>query len=86
LFSAGGMAQGGEWSRLNNQGQVFLREDSLSPGYTLFSVEGMAQGEEWSKFRNQNNHSSLFEKNKADSPSLMFYFEGRYSFRSHRCE
>jgi hypothetical protein len=81
LFSARGMAQGGEWSRLNNQGHAFLRVDSFSPGYTLFSVGGMAQGEEWSRLRNQNNHSSLFEKNKADSPSLMFYSEGRYSFK-----
>ena len=86
LFSAGRMAQGGEWSRLSNQGQGFLRADSFSLGYTLFSVGGMAQGEEWSRLRNQNNHSSLLEKNKPDSPSLMFYSEGRYSFRSHRCE
>jgi hypothetical protein len=73
LFSAGGMAQGGEWSRLSNQGHAFLRSDSFSPGYTLFSVGGMAQGGEWSRFKNQNNHSSLFEKNKADNPSLMLY-------------
>jgi hypothetical protein len=26
-----------------------------------------------------NNHSSLFEKNRVDSPLLMFYTEGRYS-------
>jgi hypothetical protein len=75
-----------EWSRLNNQGQAFLRTNSFSLGYTLFSVGRMAQGEEWSRLRNQNNHSSLFEKNKAVSPSLMFYSEGRYSFKSHRCE
>jgi hypothetical protein len=37
------MAHCGEWSRLNNQGQTFLREDSFSPGYTLFSVGGMVQ-------------------------------------------
>jgi hypothetical protein len=80
------MAQSEEWSRLNNQGHAFLREDSFSPGYTLFSVGGMAQGEEWSRFINQNNHFSLFEKNKAKSPSLMFYSEGRYSLRSHICE
>jgi hypothetical protein len=41
LFSVGGMAQGGEWSR-----QLFLRVDSFSLGYTLFSVGGMAQGGE----------------------------------------
>ena len=86
LFLVPGMAQGGEWSRLNNQGQTFLRADSFSPGYTLFSVGGMTHGEERSRLRNQNNHSSLFEKNKPDSPSMMFYSEGRYSFRSHRCE
>jgi hypothetical protein len=28
----------------------------------------------------RNNHSSLFEKNREDSPLLMFYTEGRYSF------
>ena len=75
-----------EWSRFNNQGQAFLRADSFSPGYTLFSVWGMAQGEEWSRLRNQNNQSSLSEKNKPDSPSLMFYSEDKYSSRSHRCE
>jgi hypothetical protein len=74
------MAQGGEWSRINNQGQTFLREDSFSLGYTLFSVGGMAQGEEWSRLRNQKHHSSLFEKNRADSPLLMFYTKGTYSF------
>jgi hypothetical protein len=52
LFSARGMAQGGEWSRFNNQGQTLLRVDSFSPGYTLFSVGGMAQGGEWSMLRN----------------------------------
>jgi hypothetical protein len=41
LFSVGGMAQGGKWSK-----QLFLRVDSFSPGYTLFSVGGMAQGGE----------------------------------------
>jgi hypothetical protein len=74
LFSAGGMAQGGEWSRFNNQGQTFLREDSFSPGCTLFSVGGMAQGGEWSRLRNQDNYSSLLEKNSLDSSSLMFDF------------
>jgi hypothetical protein len=73
LFSAGGMAQGGEWSRFNNQGQTFLRADSFSPGYTLFSVGGMAQGGEWSRLRNQDNYSSLLEKNSPDSSSLMSY-------------
>jgi hypothetical protein len=70
LFSATGMAQGGEWSRFNNQGQAFLRADSFSPGYTLFSVGGMAQGEEWSRLRNQENHSSLLEKNGLEANTL----------------
>jgi hypothetical protein len=39
LFSVGGMAQIGEWSRFNNQGQAFPRADSFSPGCTLFSAE-----------------------------------------------
>jgi hypothetical protein len=43
------MAQGGEWSRLNNQGQTFLRVYTFSPGCTLISVGGMTQGGEWSK-------------------------------------
>jgi hypothetical protein len=46
----------------------------------------MAQIGEWSKLRNQDSYSSLLEKNSPDSPSLMFYFEGRCSSRSHRCE
>jgi hypothetical protein len=44
LISVGGMAQGGEWSRLNNQGQAFLRVYTFSPGCTLISVGRMAQG------------------------------------------
>jgi hypothetical protein len=86
LFSVGGMAQGGEWSRFSNQGQAVLRSDSFSPGCTFFSAGGMAQGGEWSRLRNQNSYFSLLEKNSSDSPSLMFYSEGRFSFRSHRCE
>jgi hypothetical protein len=42
LFSAGGMAQIGEWSKFNNQGKAFPRADSFSPGFTLFSAGGMA--------------------------------------------
>jgi hypothetical protein len=75
-----------EWPKFNNQGQAFLRADSFSPGCTLFSAGGMAQGGEWSRLINQDNYSSLLEKNSPDSPSLMFYSEGRCSFRSHRCE
>jgi hypothetical protein len=73
LFSAGGMAQIGEWSRFNNQGQAFPRADSFSPGCTLFSAGGMAQIGEWSRLKNQDNYSSLLEKNSPDSSSLMFY-------------
>jgi hypothetical protein len=46
LFSAGGMAHIGEWSRFNNQGQTFPRADSFSLGFTLFSAKGMAQDRE----------------------------------------
>ena len=73
LFSAGGMAQIGEWSRFNNQGQAFPRAYSFSLGCTLFNVEGMAQISEWSRLRNQDNYSSLLEKNSPDNSSLMFY-------------
>jgi hypothetical protein len=73
LFSAGGMAQIGEWSRLSNQGHAFPREDSFSLGCTLFSAGGMAQIGEWSRLRNRDNYSSLLEKNSPDISSLMFY-------------
>jgi hypothetical protein len=53
MISVGGMAQLGEWSRFNNQGQAFPREDSFSPGCTMISVGGMAQLGEWSRLRNQ---------------------------------
>jgi hypothetical protein len=43
LFSAGGIAQIGEWSRFSNQGHAFPRADSFSPGCTLFSAGGMDQ-------------------------------------------
>jgi hypothetical protein len=49
LISVEGMAQGGEWSRLNNQGHTFLRVYTFSPGCTLISVGGMALGGEWSR-------------------------------------
>jgi hypothetical protein len=86
LFSSEGMAQIGEWSRFNNQGQAFPREDSFSPGCTLFSAGGMGRIGEWSRIRNEDNYFSLLEKNIPDSPSLMFYSEGRCSSRYHRCE
>jgi hypothetical protein len=63
LFSAGGMAQIGEWSRFSNQGQAFPRADSFSPGCTLFSAGGMAQIGEWSRLKNQDSYSSMPEKN-----------------------
>jgi hypothetical protein len=52
----------------------------------LFSAGGMAQDREWYRLINQDNYSSLLEKNSPDSPSLIFYSEGRYSSRSHKCE
>ena len=42
LFSDGGMAQIGEWSRFNNQRQAFPRVNSFSPACTLFSAGGIA--------------------------------------------
>jgi hypothetical protein len=67
LFSVGGMAQIGEWSRFNNQGQAFPRADSFSSGCTLFSVGGMAWIGEWYRLRNRDSFSSLLEKNTPDS-------------------
>jgi hypothetical protein len=52
MISARGMAQLGEWSRFNNQGQTFPREDSFSPGFTMISDGGMAQLGEWSRLIN----------------------------------
>jgi hypothetical protein len=84
LISVGGMAQGGEWSRLSNQGQAFLRVYTFSPGCTLISVGRMAQGGEWSRFRRHDSYSSLLEKKSPDIS--LFYSEGRYSFISYRRE
>ena len=84
LISVGGMSQGGEWSSLSNQGQAFLRVYTFSPGCPLISVGRMAQGGEWSRFKRQDSYSSLLEKNSLDIS--LFYSEGKYSFRSHRCE
>jgi hypothetical protein len=72
LFSVGGMAQIGGWSRFSNQGHVFPSADSFSPGCILFSAGGMAEDREWSKLKNQNSYSSLLEQNSPDSSSLMF--------------
>jgi hypothetical protein len=57
MFSARGMAQLGEWSRLNNQGLTFPRADSFYPGFTMLIVEGMAQLGEWYRLK---NHRQLF--------------------------
>jgi hypothetical protein len=53
MISAKGMAHLGEWSRFNNQGQVFPREDSFSPSCTMISVGGMTQLGEWSRLKSQ---------------------------------
>jgi hypothetical protein len=55
LISVGGMAQGGEWSRINNQGQPFLKVYTFSPGCTLIIVGGMDQGGEWSRLNNRGH-------------------------------
>jgi hypothetical protein len=73
------MAQIGEWSRFNNQGQTFPRADSFSLGCSLFSAGGMAQIGEWARLRNQENYSSLLEKNSLDISSLMFYLLRAYA-------
>jgi hypothetical protein len=69
LISVGGMAQGGEWSRLSNQGQAFLRVYTFSPGCTLISVGGMAQGDRngpGTLIQKTGHYSSLLEKNSPD--------------------
>jgi hypothetical protein len=53
MFSDRGMAQLGEWSRFNNQGQTFPRVVSFFPYCTMFSAGRMAQLGEWSRLRNQ---------------------------------
>jgi hypothetical protein len=80
-----------EWPRVGGLGSAIRDRHSLGKIHSLqvtlcLVSEEWPKGEEWSRLRNQNNHSSLFEKNKPDSPSLMFYSEGIYSFKSHRCE
>jgi hypothetical protein len=65
LFSVGGMAQGKEWSK-----HFLGQTHSLQVTLCLVS-------EEWPRVRNgpgseiRNNPSSLFVKNRADSPLLM---------------
>jgi hypothetical protein len=53
VISAGGMAELGEWSRFNNQGQPFPKTDSFSPDCTMISARGMAHLGEWSMLINQ---------------------------------
>jgi hypothetical protein len=53
MISVGGVAQLGECSKFNNQGQAFPRADSFSLGCTMTSVGGMAQLGEWSRLTNQ---------------------------------
>jgi hypothetical protein len=55
MFTTRGMAQLGEWSRFNNQGQAFPREDSFYTGCTMFSVGGITHLGEWSRLRNQGH-------------------------------
>jgi hypothetical protein len=75
-----------EWPRVRN-GPNISRGQTHSLQVTLCLVS-----EEWPGVRNgpgseiRNNPSSLVEKNGADSPLLIFYIEGRHSFRSHRRE
>jgi hypothetical protein len=53
MFSAGEMAQLGEWSMFNNHGLAFPRAESFYLGCTMFSAGGMDQLGEWSRLRNQ---------------------------------
>jgi hypothetical protein len=47
------MAQLGEMSRFNKQGDSFPREDSFSLGCTVISSRGMTQLGEWLRLNNQ---------------------------------
>jgi hypothetical protein len=74
-----------EWPRVGNGPGSTIRDmHSLGQIHSL-QVTLCLVLEEWPRLRNgprnHNNHSSLFEKNKADSPLLMFYSKGRYSFK-----
>jgi hypothetical protein len=75
-----------EWPRVRN-GPRISQGKTHSLQVTLCLVS-----KEWPRVGNgpgseiRNNPSSLFEKNGADSPVLIFYIEGRHSFRPHRCE
>jgi hypothetical protein len=75
-----------EWPRVRNG-------PSISQGQThSLQVTLCLVSEEWPRVGNgsgseiRNNPSSLVEKNGADSLLLIFYVEGRHSFRPHRCE
>jgi hypothetical protein len=72
-----------EWPRVRNG-------PNISQGQThSFQVTPCLVSEEWPRVGNgpgkeiRNNPSSL---DGADSPLLIFYVEGRHSFRPHRCE
>jgi hypothetical protein len=74
LFSAGGMAQGGEWSS-----STIRDRHSLGQTHSL-QVTLCLVSEEWPRVgngpgsENQDNYSSLLEKNSPNSSSLMFTF------------
>jgi hypothetical protein len=74
----------GPGSTIRDRHSLGFKLYTFSPGCPLISVGRMAQGGEWSRFRRQDSYSSLLEKNSPDIS--LFYFEGKYSFRSHRCE
>jgi hypothetical protein len=75
-----------EWPRVRN-GPNISRGQTHSLQVTLCLVL-----EEWPMVGNgpgseiRNNPSSLAEKNGVDRPLLIFYIDGRHSFRSHRRE
>jgi hypothetical protein len=54
-------------------GQLFPREDSFSPGFTLFSARGMAQIGEWSRFNNQGH---AFSREDSFSPGCTLFSAG----------
>jgi hypothetical protein len=70
---------------VNGLGSSIKERHSLGQTHSL-QVALCLVLEEWSRLKNQDSYSSLLEKNSPNSPSLMFYFEGRYSSRAHRCD
>ena len=75
-----------EWPSVRN-GPNISRGKTHSLQVTLCLVS-----KEWRRVGNGpsseiiNNPSSLVEKNGVDSQVLIFYIEGKQSFRYHRCE